>query len=123
MNSKKKHTVLIIDDDEAVKDALNVLLRDEGFDVHNLASGHNVARWLDTHRPDIILIDYLMPGQTGAEITRYIRSRKDVSQIPIIMLAATSYYQTIAYDAGVDKFILKPFDIDYLLRTISHYLD
>lgn len=123
MSSKKKHTVLIIDDDETVKEALNVLLTDEGFTVYNLASGHNVPTWLDNHHPDIILIDYLMPGQTGAEVTRYIRSRSDTAKLPIIMLAATPSYKKYAYEAGIDVFIVKPFDIDYLLRQISHFLD
>lgn len=122
MSSKLKKRILIVDDDATIQEALTLLLTEEGYDVHNLASAHNVPSWLDHNTPDMIITDYLMPGKNGAELTKIIRGRSDTKDIPILMMAATRHYDRYGYAAGVDKFIVKPFEIDYMLRQVKYFL-
>jgi two-component system phosphate regulon response regulator PhoB len=115
-------TILIIDDDETMKEGLNVLFEDEGYTVYNLASGENIQSWLTHHDPDLIIVDYLMPGPNGAEITRELRRTKKSEHLPIIMMAATSSYSVDGYSAGINTFLTKPFEMNELLHTVRHFL-
>lgn len=115
--------ILIIDDDETLVEVMEMIFREHGYDVHSLRNGASVDQWLATHTPHLILIDYLMPGMNGAQITRHLRRLPVTATTPIIMLAATRQYQEHGLKAGVTSFLTKPFDLDTLLSAVNSYLN
>lgn len=114
--------MFIIDDDETIVQALSIFFRDDGYIVKTFPNGSQVMRQIMKKPPDIVLIDYLMPGQNGAEITQKIRQNSATSTIPVIMLAATPLFAPDAYHAGVTQFITKPFDLIKLRKIVRRLL-
>jgi DNA-binding response OmpR family regulator len=116
-----KKNILLIDDDDTICEIIDMLLKAEGYDLKILNHGNNLESSLELFKPDLFIIDYLMPGRNGAEIARYVRSRQDIKNTPIIMIAANQKYKTESMKAGVNIFLNKPFDIYELLQIVSTY--
>jgi len=121
MNMAKK--VLLIDDDASITEVLSFFLQEEGYDVVSYPSGLNVEDKVKKTKPNLLLIDYLLPGKNGAEIVKNIRQNKVFKHLPIIMIAANKGYKQEAIKAGVDAFIEKPFDLDEILNILKRFLE
>lgn len=110
-------SVLVIDDS---KD-LHVLLQDElplhGFDVHSAMSGKAGLKYakklVKTGKPDVILLDWVMPQMSGLKVLSELKYDKKTSGVPVFMLTAKSVIRDIerAYDIGADDYITKPFSV------------
>src|ERR1700739_3527832 len=103
-----KGRVLVVDDDPALAEMLGIVLRSEGFLPSFVADGERaVAAFRDT-RPDIVLLDLMLPGMSGIDICRAIRAE---SGIPIVMLTAKSdtVDVVLGLESGADDYIVKPF--------------
>lgn len=116
-----KERVLIIEDDEAILKMLRRSLVYEGYQVDTAIegqSGLNLAR--DQH-PDLIVLDWMLPGMDGLEVCRRLRSG---GNIPILMLTAKDTIQdrVQGLDAGADDYLVKPFELDELLARIRALL-
>ncbi len=111
-------TVLIVDDESAGRDTLESILDGEGYVLLMATNGAEAIEMARTNQPDIILMDVMMPGMTGFDACRYIRSESDLAEIPIILLTALDDRKSLltGLDAGADDFITKPFD-RYELRA------
>ncbi len=112
--------ILIVDDDPYILKLLQVLLQREGFDVLASDSGENAVALTWQHKPDLILMDVMMPDLSGFEVARIIREDHEGSLIPIIFLSAK---QTVAdkrsgFDVGADDYIAKPFDQQELVARV-----
>jgi RNA polymerase sigma factor (sigma-70 family) len=114
------HTALIaiIDDDDAVRDSLALLLRLHGFAAREFASGESFLEWADTESADCVLLDLRMPGMSGIDVQAELARRR--LRWPIVMLTAHGDIATTraALKGGAYDFIEKPFDDDVLLQTI-----
>ncbi len=113
--------VLIIDDDIATTDLMKMMLNRESFDVITANSGEDGIEAVKRHRPDVIVLDLLMPGEDGWQICRRIRKN---SQVPIMILSALNMpgLSTRVFDAGADEFLIKPVSAGVLvayLRKLS----
>lgn len=110
--------VAIVDDDEAVRDALGLLLRLHAFDVRAFASGEAFLAWAGTQPVDCVLLDLRMNGLPGLDVQAALASRG--LDYPIIVVTAHGDVATTraALKAGAFDFIEKPFDDELLLRTI-----
>jgi RNA polymerase sigma factor (sigma-70 family) len=110
--------VAIVDDDEAVRDALALLLRLHAFDVRAFASGEEFLAWAGTQPVDCVLLDLRMNGLPGLDVQAALASRR--LDYPIIVVTAHGDVATTraALKAGAFDFIEKPFDDELLLRTI-----
>ncbi len=99
--------VLIIDDDQALCDSLSLLLSPQDFTVYSTTDGTEGIQLCQEVQPDVVLLDLLMPGVDGWEVTRRIRS---FSTVPIIVLSAVSKPEMIAkvLDEGIDDYLIKP---------------
>jgi two-component system response regulator MprA len=114
--------LLVVEDDEHVRDAVTRALRYEGYEVHTAVDGNEgLVRALDV-APDAILLDVLMPGTDGLTVCRRLRERGD--QTPILMLTARHEVtdRVAGLDAGADDYLVKPFALDELLARLRALL-
>lgn len=118
----KNNAILIIDDDKTLVEVMQLVLKEDGYTVHTVTGWQNITTWLHSHTPDLILIDYLMPGENGAHITRRLRRHPVTAKTPIIMLAATKAYEKDGLAAGVTTFLTKPFNLETLTGTVRRYI-
>ena len=119
MCSKKK--VLVVDDDPGIIYAMQLLLEEEGYAVTLLDRGEAVETTLVGNAPDVILLDMLLSGKDGREITRQLKSQEHTRSIPIIMFSAHPSLGKEAPAAGADDFLTKPFKIEVLLEKLAKY--
>ena len=113
-------SVLVVEDHEHVRDVLEYNLRLDGFVVHTAADGPSAIQQAHRARPDVILLDWMMPKMDGMRILSDIKSSHETADIPVFMLTAKAFTADIehAMQAGADDYITKPFDPMLLGRTI-----
>ncbi len=116
--------VLVVDDDPDIVRFVQVNLEVEGFDVIGARNGFDALRMAIRDRPDLAVIDVMMPGVDGLELTRRLRSNPATSAMPIIMLTAKGQTvdKVIGLTAGADDYVLKPFDTMELVARIRSML-
>ena len=117
-NRKKK--VYIAEDDLNILFALNSILEDAGYDV---LMSHCGERMLATNLPptDLFILDRLMPGVDGIQVCKHLKRHMSTKDIPVIMISASRNALSEAYDAGVDDFLEKPFQMKQLLALVAKY--
>lgn len=109
--------VLIIEDEPAYVDALEVSLTREGFDFESAANGRDGLDAFRSNRPDLILLDLMLPGMPGLDVLKRVRAESDV---PVIVLSAKDSEADIvaALEMGADDYLTKPYSIRELLARI-----
>lgn len=108
-------TVLIVEDDGVIRSAIAEMLRDEGYVVHTAANGEEGLHAIGEHRPDLAIVDLMMPVMDGWELLRRQRSDPDLASIPTLVLSAsTTDGMEAAKQLGATAFLPKPYDIDAL---------
>jgi DNA-binding response OmpR family regulator len=123
-SGKKK--VLIVDDDAEIVDLLvEVLTRDGRFDVKTAASGYEAGIQTQRFRPDLILLDYMLPDVNGSIVCHTIRRNPEFESIKIIIVSGVIKQDEIdqLLKSGAQDFIKKPFDINELVNRVSAALD
>jgi putative two-component system response regulator len=114
--------ILIVDDESGARAALEFLLRREGFEVRDAADGPSAIQECATFRPDLILLDIMMPGMNGFEVCRHIKATPETRLTPVVLVTGltTTEDRIIGINAGADDFLSKPIDLNELLaRTRS----
>jgi diguanylate cyclase (GGDEF)-like protein len=119
-DSGEREVILIVDDDPDILRVVEVNLRLHGFEVLKAGSGPEALALLENHRPDLALVDLMMPGMDGLELTRRLRADPMVTALPIIMLTAKALTsdKVAGLAAGADDYIVKPFDTSELLARV-----
>ena len=114
-------TVLLVEDEESFIDALVVGLRNEGFLVHVARDGVEALSQFELVRPDLVLLDVMLPKLSGIDVCRELRSR---SNVPIIMVTAkgAEIDTVVGLEVGADDYVTKPFDLRELLARIKAVL-
>ena len=117
-------SILVVEDTPVNMKVVRVLLTRHGFDVHTAASAEEALDLLQDFRPELILTDVQLPGMSGLDLTRKVKS--DPATRDIIVLALTAFAmkkdEQNAYDAGCDGYITKPIDTRTLPDLIRHYI-
>ena len=113
-----KGRVLVVDDDAALAEMLSLVLRNEGFDPIWCAHGDKALDTYRDSRPDLVLLDLMLPGKDGVAICREIRAE---SLVPIVMLTAKSDTIDVVagLEAGADDYVAKPFKAKELIARIK----
>ncbi|MBI1862834.1 response regulator transcription factor [Candidatus Microgenomates bacterium] len=113
--------ILVVDDDPGILEVMAIILGDAGYDIETARSGDIVY---DTGKdsPDLFLLDIWMSGRDGCTLCRYIKSTKQFTNVPVILVSANQNGAELARAARADDFIAKPFDIDLLLAKVAQYL-
>ncbi len=118
-----KERILIIEDDDAIVRVLRRSLSLEGFDVESAGDGETGLALALENRPDLVILDLMLPGMDGLEVCRRLRTSTS-GNMPILMLTAkeTVPDRIQGLDAGADDYIVKPFDLDELAARIRALL-
>jgi two-component system cell cycle response regulator DivK len=118
-------TILLVDDNWANLKLIRFLLIQEGFAVLTAATAEEALTALSTTTPDAVLTDIQLPGITGLELTRLIRSDPKTTDIVIVGVSANAMRENVeeAYAAGCDGYITKPVDTRTFAASVREYLD
>jgi DNA-binding response OmpR family regulator len=111
--------LLVVDDDEAILEALRMALETFGYSVETLSRGDEVLKKAISFMPNLILLDYLLSGTDGIEILLALRKNRKTANIPVIIISAHPSAKKNALEKGADGFLAKPFDLDELANTIK----
>lgn len=116
--------ILFFEDDEAIAGLLNYTLSKQGYIVASAADGHEAVQRIEEEKPDLILLDIMLPGMDGYDICRTIRSREDFKKTPVIMLTAKCDELDIVLglELGADDYMTKPFSTRELVSRIKAHL-
>jgi two-component system response regulator MtrA len=109
--------VLVVDDDAALAEMLTIVLRQEGFDSRVSATGTRALSDFREYRPDVVLLDLMLPGKDGIDVCKEIRAE---SGVPIVMLTAKSdtVDVVVGLESGADDYVVKPFKPKELIARI-----
>jgi len=109
--------VLVVDDDASLAEMLSIVLRQEGFDTATVHRGDQALEAFHRHRPDVVLLDLMLPGIDGIEVCRQIRRE---SGVPIVMLTAKGDTIDVVtgLESGADDYVVKPFKPKELIARI-----
>ncbi len=109
--------VLVVDDDAALAEMLSIVLRQEGFDSHTVGRGDLALAAVRDYKPDVVLLDLMLPGRDGIDVCKEIRAE---SGVPIVMLTAKgdTVDVVVGLESGADDYVVKPFKPKELVARI-----
>lgn len=119
------HKILVVDDEEAISLALEFLLQRAGYEVAVARDGVEALERIAAWRPDLVLLDIMMPGKDGFEVCQSVREMNDLTPQPkIVMLTAKGrdVERTKGLEVGADDYVVKPFSTEELLQRIARHL-
>jgi CheY-like chemotaxis protein len=114
--------ILVVDDDAPILLLMRNLLREFGFEPVAAGSGEQALAQAQERTPDLILLDRNMPGMTGDEVLRELRSRDNLSSVPILILSGEPIGPDEIQRMGATGAVLKPFDVPSLIETIRGHV-
>ena len=116
--------ILVVDDEPDILELTRFSLSQEGFQVETAASGDEAMASIRRSRPDLVVLDLMLPDRPGTEICRAIRATPDLSTIPVIMLTARSdeVDRVVGFELGADDYVTKPFSPRELSRRVKAVL-
>lgn len=119
-----KVKILVVDDEVAICSMLSLALQTAGYEVESVHNGKDVMAALANTQPDLILLDWMLPGVSGIELARQIKQSPDFNELPIIMLTARTEEDSkvTGLESGADDYVTKPFSIRELISRIKAVL-
>ena len=117
-------SILVVEDEPAIQELLRLNLEDAGFTVHTVADAESAQAQINAALPDLILLDWMLPGQSGLAFARTLRSAARTRELPIIMVTARSDEadRISGLEAWVDDYVTKPFSPRELKARIKTVL-
>lgn len=117
--------ILVVDDEENIRKLVNYNLVLDGFEVIMAIDGKEGLEKAINEKPDLILLDIMMPEIDGLEVCSRLKKNPETRDIPIFMLSAKGQMKDLedAFDVGADNYITKPFDVDKLSEIILFKLN
>jgi len=117
-------SVLVVEDEEHIRKVLQYNLQLDGFEVHQAEDGARALELADEKMPDLILLDWMMPGMDGLEVLSKLKQNKKTENIPVFMLTAKGMMADVgrALYEGADDYITKPFDPTQLGKALRKKL-
>lgn len=123
LQNPKPDRILVVDDSPDNVLLVKTILEEEGYDITQADSGYAALAQIDQSPPDLVLLDIMMPGMDGYEVTRRIRGNKKLPFIPILLITAHDQPSVVeGLDLGADDFIRKPVELDELLARVRSLL-
>jgi CheY-like chemotaxis protein len=110
-------TVLVVDDEPAIRAVVRAILQDEGYCVREATHGRAMLEMLAEEHPDLVLMDVMMPGGDGYEAYRELRAQEDLPPVPVIMMSAA--VRPDGMDPTISAFVRKPFDVAHLVALVA----
>lgn len=128
MPAKEQHkmneTILVVDDEPGALALMEIMLRRKGFNVLTASDAYRALALLAKEKPDLIILDVMMPGITGLELCRELRSRPDTAQIPVLMLSAWSDFEAVqrGLEAGANEYLKKTLPPSHIISRVQALL-
>lgn len=121
---EKARKILVVEDEQDVAEGLEARLSLEGFQVIMAANGKEGVEKARSEKPDLIIMDMMMPKISGTEACKIIRQDAGTRNIPIIFLTALQKIESVedAFGVGANAYLSKPYNNDRLLEKIYHFL-
>ncbi len=119
-----KETILIVDDEKDIIELIKYNLKTEGYTILTAGAGEQAIKIAKQSRPDLIVLDLMLPGMDGLEVTRYLRNNEETRNLPIVMLTAKGEESDIitGLELGANDYISKPFSPRVLTARIRAIL-
>jgi two-component system alkaline phosphatase synthesis response regulator PhoP len=119
MDTKK--TIMVVDDNPDIITIVKTILEGKGYNVLSACSGPELLNMLKDQKPDLIILDIMMPEMDGLEVLTRLKGMADTTSIPIILLTAKVQYEDVlgGYKLGADYYITKPFTSTQLVNGIN----
>ncbi len=116
--------IYFVEDDSSIRELVVYTLNNTGFEAQGMDNAKTLYEKILIKKPELILLDIMLPGENGLEILRKIRSSSETAGIPVIMVTAkgTEYDKIIGLDSGADDYIAKPFGIMELVSRVKAVL-
>ncbi|MGR3637059.1 MAG: response regulator transcription factor [Shimia sp.] len=113
-------SVLLIEDEPNIIEAISFILSRDGWSVATHSNGHDAVGVVVESRPDIVILDVMLPGKTGYEILRELRAAEGLADLPVLMLTAKGQVKDreMAERAGASRFMTKPFSNAEVLEAV-----
>ncbi len=117
-------SILVVEDESAIAELISINLRHAGYEVTLAADADQAQREVDRMLPDLVLLDWMLPGQSGLALARKWRAESRTKELPVIMLTARSEEsdKVSGLDAGADDYLTKPFSTQELLARMRAVL-
>ena len=115
-------TILVVDDEYALVESLTELLQEEGYRVVSAGNGRDGLARLQKEKPDLVLVDLMMPIADGKELVRGMRSLADYRSVPVVMMSAAAKEVALPIpdrSLNVSRYLQKPFRFEKLLEAIE----
>ncbi|OGP06105.1 MAG: hypothetical protein A2Z91_05960 [Deltaproteobacteria bacterium GWA2_38_16] len=121
MNKEKPKRILLVDDEKDLVDVIRVLLESKGYQVSEAYNGIDGLEKAKKEKPDLILLDVMMPGLNGYQVCRELKKDPKYKTIPIVMLTAKAQESDRFWgvESGADDYLTKPFEAARLLETLE----
>jgi CheY-like chemotaxis protein len=116
--------ILVVEDDAAIRGLVTEVLRDDGYEVSEAANGAEALEYVGDHRPDLIVLDLMMPVMDGWTFVEECRRTNACTEVPIVVTSASHDLPHTAErlrSFGVRTCLAKPFDVDGLLALVERY--
>jgi CheY-like chemotaxis protein len=121
MSNRKK--IVIFEDDADIAELCSLILQREGYEVHHFLSVEDHITNLLGICPELILMDYMIPGGGGDRATASIKQHPELSDIKVLIVSASTAIEKVAKESGADGFIKKPFDLYEFTSTVKSYVN
>ena len=121
---ESKNTIMVVDDDPDIVTVLTIMLEQNEYNVRHAYSGRQLFSGLEGQKPDLIILDLMMPHMDGFEVLERLKADQETSSIPVILLTAQDEFENImsGYKKGADYYITKPFTKSQLVNSIDSIL-
>ena len=119
-----KKKILIVDDEPNISKLVAFILEKHGFDILHAFVGQEGIEMAKTEKPDMIILDVMMPNMDGFEVAKILTSMEETKHIPIIMLSSAAQFKDKAkgIESGAMDYITKPFDKDELIAKVNEFI-
>jgi DNA-binding response OmpR family regulator len=120
----KKNRILVVEDEESLLKLESILLSSKGYNVTGVMDGKSALEEVMAHRPDLVILDIMLPEIDGFEVCRRIKENPATSTIPVVMLTAKKNSQDVARGAevGANAYLTKPFKSAKVIEVIEELL-
>jgi CheY-like chemotaxis protein len=114
-------TIMVVDDNPDIITIVRTILEGKGFNVVSASSGAECLQALKSQKPDLIVLDIMMPEMDGLEVLTRLKSMSEFTNVPVVLLTAKVQYEDVlgGYKLGADYYITKPFTSTQLINGIN----
>src|SRR5512139_2592806 len=119
-----RENIAVVDDEQDILELVSLHLKKNHFSVREFSDGSSFIKYLDSEIPDLVVLDLMLPDADGFEICKYMKRKKDLSQVPIVMLTAKRKEAdtVLGLELGADDYVRKPFSPKELIARIKTVL-